>query len=129
MPARADASATDRMIAHVNKFRANNGLPGLKRSDSLVGSARRYAHWMLAHDYFGHQSSIRAAGNFRNLGETLAWHSGSNADVVGTLSQWRHSAPHRAVLLSRAFRFIGAAPSRGNLGGRHVTAWVAQLGG
>jgi uncharacterized protein YkwD len=117
------------MIAKVNKFRASNGVPAVRRSDALVGSARRYAHWMLAHDYFGHQSSIRAAGHFRSLGETLAWHSGSGADVGGTMSQWRNSPPHRAVLLSRAFRYIGTAPARGDLGGRRVTAWVAQLGG
>jgi len=117
------------MVAHINKFRANNGLPALKQSDALVGSARRYAHWMLANDYFGHQPSIRAAGHFRNLGETLAWHSGSKADVGGTLTQWRNSPPHRAVLLSRAFRYVGAAPCRGLLGSMRVTAWVAQFGG
>jgi uncharacterized protein YkwD len=129
LPARANAPASEHMIAHVNKFRTNHGLSPLKQSDALIGSARRYAHWMLANDYFGHQSSIQAAGNFRNLGETLAYHSGWKADVGGTLSQWRHSPSHRAVLLSPAFKYMGAAPSRGRLGSGRVTAWVAQFGG
>jgi len=62
------------------------------------------------------------------LGETLAWHSGWRNRVGATVSRWMASAPHRAVLMSPTYRFIGAGRARGNMGSRRATAWVAQLG-
>ena len=117
------------MIEKVNEARRSTGLPTLQTSEALTGSARDYARYMLKNDYFGHLASIQAAGNFLFLGETLAWHSGWRPRVGRTFSRWMNSPPHRAVLLSPTFRFIGTGRARGRLGTRAATTWVAQLGG
>jgi uncharacterized protein YkwD len=117
------------MIQKVNEMRHSSGLPTLETSEALVGSARNYARYMLKNDYLGHLSSIQAGGNFLFLGETLAWHSGWKPRVGYTLSAWMNSAPHKAVLMSPTYRFIGAGRVRGLLGRSRETAWVAQLGG
>jgi uncharacterized protein YkwD len=83
---------------------------------------------MLKNDYFGHLASIRAGGNFLSLGETLAWHGGWKTRIRWTVSGWMRSPPHRAVLMSPTYRFIGAGRARGNLGSRRATTWVAQVG-
>ena len=84
---------------------------------------------MLKHDYFGHLASIRAAAISSLAGETLAWHTGWRPRVGLTFRHWMASPPHRAVLLSRMFRFIGTGRVRGRFGTSKVTAWVAHLGG
>jgi uncharacterized protein YkwD len=117
------------MIEKVNEMRRSSGLPTLQTSEALMGSARDYARYMLRNDYLGHLASIRAGGNFKFLGETLAWHSGWRPRVSATFSRWMASPPHRAVLLSPTYRFIGTARVRGRLGRGRATAWVAQLGG
>ena len=38
------------------------------------------------------------------------------------------SPTHRAILLSRSFRWVGIGLARGRLGSRVVTAWVAHVG-
>jgi uncharacterized protein YkwD len=117
------------MIEKVNKVRRSSGLPMLRTSEALTSSARGYARYMLRHDYFGHLASLRAGGNFLTEGETLEWHSGWRPRVGLAFSNWMHSPPHRAVLLSRMFRFIGTGRVRGRFGTSKVTAWVAHLGG
>jgi uncharacterized protein YkwD len=116
------------LIQKVNELRRSSGLPTLRVSDELTGSSRSYAHYMLKNDYFGHLASIRAGGNFKMLGETLEWHSGWRDRVRVTVSRWMASPPHRSVLMSPTFRFIGAGKARGTMGSRRATAWVAQLG-
>jgi uncharacterized protein YkwD len=117
------------MIQKVNEMRHSSGLPTLQTSEALVGSARNYARYMLKNDYLGHLSSIQAGGNFLFLGETLAWHTGWKPRVGYTFTAWMNSPPHKAVLLSPTYRFIGAGRVRGLLGRGRETAWVAQLGG
>jgi uncharacterized protein YkwD len=117
------------MIEKVNQTRRSSGLPTLRTSEALVGSARSYARHMLKNDYFGHLSSIQAGGNFLFLGETLEWHSGWRPRVARAFSIWMASPPHRAVLMSPTFRFIGTGRVRGRWGTRRATAWVAHLGG
>jgi uncharacterized protein YkwD len=116
------------LIEKVNEIRRSSGLPTLKVSEELTGSSRSYARYMLKNDYFGHLASIRAGGNFLRLGETLAWHGGWKNKVGATVSRWMASAPHRAVLMSPTYRWMGAGRARGNMGSRRATAWVAQLG-
>lgn len=118
-----------RMVAAVNEVRAQHGLPALAGSTTLHQSARRYAEWMLRADYFGHLSRIRASSRFSMLGETLAWHSGHRPRVASTVRRWMSSPPHRALILHPGFRWLGAGPARGTLGGRPVTAWVLHFGG
>jgi uncharacterized protein YkwD len=132
VPAGAGAVGNDlpqRMVAAVNEVRAQNGLPALGASPALHRSARRYARWMLRNDYFGHLGRIRASSRYSMLGENLSWHSGRRARVARTVRRWMNSPPHRALILHPGFRWLGAGPARGTLGGRRVTAWVLHFGG
>jgi uncharacterized protein YkwD len=117
------------MIDRVNAARSSHGLPALRASEGLTGSARSYARYMLRHDHLGHLSSIRASGSFMWLGENLAWHFDWKPRVRMSFSGWMNSPPHRAVLLSRAARQIGVGRVRGYIDGQRTTAWVAHLGG
>jgi uncharacterized protein YkwD len=117
------------MVAAVNEVRAQHGLTALSASASLHRSARRYARWMLRNDYFGHLGQIRASSRYSMLGENLSWHSGGRPRVGRTVRSWMNSPPHRALILHPGFRWLGAGPARGTLGGRRVTAWVLHFGG
>lgn len=120
---------TGRMVATVNNVRADHGLRPLRPAPRLARSAGRYARWMLRTDYFGHLSRIRASSRFRVLGETLAWHTGRRVRVRATVRSWLRSPPHRALILSGSFRWIGAGHARGRLHSRPSTMWVLHLGG
>jgi uncharacterized protein YkwD len=126
--ANAGADAEARAIDALNGIRTSNGLAPLRASRSLATSANAYARYMLKHDFFGHQARIPVAGRFRTAGETLAWHSGSQPGPRRTVRQWMASPPHRAVLMSSAFRMVGMGMEFGRLGSRPTTMWVAHFG-
>jgi uncharacterized protein YkwD len=133
IPATADAlTASQRaereMTAAINSVRAQHGLPALKRSDSLTGSAERYSSWLMQNDVFGHQSSIQASSRFALLGEALAMHSGHRFKVWSTIRQWLESPPHRAILLHGTMRRQGAGVSRGRYGSGRAVIWVLHVG-
>jgi uncharacterized protein YkwD len=83
---------------------------------------------MLRADYFGHQPRIRASSRYSRLGENLAWRTGPRPRVRYTVAAWLNSPPHRALMLSRGFRWLGAGVARGRLDGRAGTAWVLHFG-
>jgi uncharacterized protein YkwD len=128
-PAAAATPAENEMVDQVNAVRAGQGLRPLRSEPRLGRSAGGYAEWMLRHDYFGHLQRIRAASGFSVVGENLAWHSGFRARVAGTVRAWLDSPPHRALMLSSRFRWIGAGMARGRLDGLASTTWVLHLGG
>jgi uncharacterized protein YkwD len=129
-PAVTDGSELrQRMLHTVNGVRAQHGLAAFHGSATLHRSARAYAGWMLRTDYFGHLSRIRASSRFSLLGEALAWHSGRRALVGRTVRRWLQSPPHRALILHRGFRWLGAGVARGRLAGWRATAWVLHFGG
>jgi uncharacterized protein YkwD len=123
----AGLSAEAQAIESLNQIRASNGLAPLRTSNSLSKSADAYSRHMLAHDFFGHQARIRVASRFHTVGETLAWHSGFQPGARRTVRQWMASPPHRAVLLSSAFRLVGMGMERGRLEGQATTMWVAHV--
>jgi uncharacterized protein YkwD len=130
-PAAAGAAspAQPAMLGKVNAVRAAHGLGPLRASPALHRSARRYARWMLRHDYFGHLKRIRASSRFGLLGENLAWHSGRRPRIGRTIRAWLGSPGHRALLVHPRFRFLGAGMARGTMGARRATAWVLHFGG
>jgi uncharacterized protein YkwD len=127
-PAAGDGNQ-QRMLHAVNSVRAQHGLGPLHGSASLHRSAGSYARWMLRAEYFGHLGRIRASSRFSRLGEALAWHSDNRARVGGTVRRWMNSPPHRALILSSGFRWLGAGMAHGRLGGRQGTTWVLHFGG
>ena len=122
------ASPQRQAISELNQIRHANGLPSLRPSPSLHRSSTRYARHMVSADYFGHASRIAVSSSFGRAGETLAMHSGWTPEPGVTISQWMHSPPHKAVLLSSNFRSVGMGIARGRIGSRLVTVWVAHVG-
>ena len=129
LPASAATPAENEMVEQVNAVRADQGLRPFRAEPRLGRSAGSYAQWMLRHDYFGHLERIRAASGFSLVGENLAWHTGLRPRVAGTVRAWLDSPPHRALMLSSRFRWIGAGMARGRLDGLISTTWVLHLGG
>jgi uncharacterized protein YkwD len=124
----AAADAEREAVDALNDVRRASGLPALRVSDNLNRSSGAYARRMLRLDFFGHGQSIDVAGSFRSAGETLAWHSGWNAQPRKTVARWMASSGHRAVLLSPGFRWVGMGLARGRLGSTVATTWVAHVG-
>jgi uncharacterized protein YkwD len=129
LPSSAAAGDAEReAVDALNDVRRASGLPALRVSNDLNRSSGAYARRMLRLDFFGHGQSIDVAGSFRSAGETLAWHSGWNAQPRRTVARWMDSPGHRAVLLSPGFRWVGMGMARGRLSGRVGTTWVAHVG-
>jgi uncharacterized protein YkwD len=126
-PARID-DAERHMAQAVNDFRRAHGRSGVRMSHSLMRSSARYSNFLMRNDVFGHASRIRASRRFRRLGEVLELHSGRQPQVERALRRWANSPGHRAALLHRRFRWVGAGRSVGRWRGRRMTIWTVQLG-
>jgi uncharacterized protein YkwD len=120
--ARADRAANE-LLSRINGFRAAHGRAPLDRSRALERSAGRYARILLARGSLSHMG-IRPGRRFRRVGENLAWHAGRRARIRTVLRGWKTSPGHRALLLSRGFRWAGLRRARGG-----ATVWVLHLGG
>lgn len=127
VPAAASAGPRDQMLAKVNAYRVANGVPRLHEVASLDRSARRYAHWMLRHQHFGHDNHIHVSRRFRFVGEVLAYHSGRFPGVRLMFNAWRNSPEHAGILRDRTYVDGGFGFAEGRLGGRPVTVWVGHL--
>jgi uncharacterized protein YkwD len=131
MPLPVAAQAADpeqEAVDQVNQLRAERGLAALHVSSSLRHSAKRYALEMLRRDHFGHLAHIEIASRFRYAGEALAIHWNLNAQPLQTVREWMASPPHRVLLMSSRFRYVGLGIARGRFGSRVATTWVAHLG-
>ena len=126
--ATAARSAEDQMLAKINSYRAKNGLPRVRKSKSLTRSAERYSWKQINSGYFGHSSRIQASSKYNRLGEILAYISGSRARVDQTFRMWLNSGGHRAVIMDRGFRYVGAGVAQGRFRGRSAAIWTVQFG-
>jgi uncharacterized protein YkwD len=127
-PVATGSSVESAMVAEVNRARARRGLRPLRGSGALYRSAHRYAAWMLSSDYFGHLARLRVGGHFRRTGEALALLFGRRAQIRRTVRSWMHSPAHRALLLSRRFRALGAGHAAGAYRAHRATTWVLHFG-
>ena len=127
-PAVAARSAEDQMLAKINSYRASHGLPKVRKSKSLTRSAERYSWKQMRGGYFGHANRIQASSKYRRLGEILAWSRGTHARVNNTFRMWLNSGGHRAVIMDRGFRYVGAGRASGNFRGGKATIWTVQFG-
>jgi uncharacterized protein YkwD len=129
----ATASASARMdpteaaILHaMNSLRAQHHLPRLYSSSALERAADSHSAHMLRSHTLSHGAfaqRLRHYTHSRAVGETLAWMSRCNAHQV--VSMWLHSAEHRRIMLSGAYRRVGVG-SRGTSGSCMVTADFAS---
>jgi uncharacterized protein YkwD len=122
------SSPAGAMIAKVNQWRHNRGLPPLHASSSLNRSAQSYASHMMHAGYFGHAGRIHASRRFKTLGEIIEMHRGSRSDLSGALRAWAGSPGHRAILVDGRFSFVGAGKATGRYHGRTMTFWVMHFG-
>ena len=116
------------MVDQINSARARHGVPPLRRAPRLERSASAFARHLMRTDRFGHAARIRAGSSFRALGEVLAMHGGRRPRRPFTVRGWLRSPPHRSVILSPAFRRMGAGRATGRFRGRRATIWVVQVG-
>jgi uncharacterized protein YkwD len=129
LPAPAEGShANGLMLQKINQVRARHGLPSLRRSPSLGRSSGRFAHWLMAHDTFGHRTRVSASHRFHKVAEALAMHRGRKPGVRGTVRRWLRSRAHRSILLSRSRLWLGVGMSRGRFGRHRAVIWVLQTG-
>jgi uncharacterized protein YkwD len=122
-----------------NERRAAAALAALRDDRRLAGAARRFSASMVRDRFFAHVSPegstlaarARAAGyRGARLGETIGWGAGSLGTPAAIVRAWMHSPPHRAILLSRAYRRIGLGVVMGSPAGIAGAATVtADLGG
>lgn len=130
VPAAASAAPADpsaRMIEAINEIRADRGLRPLREAPALDRSATGWAKRIIRTNSFSHGSSYRNNG-FRTTGEILALNHGWQLRPRPALRLWLRSPGHRSLMLSSAFRFVGAGPARGNLSGGATTVWVVHFG-
>ena len=112
----SNRAARAAMLCAINAARAAHGLGALSGESHLRKAAHGHARDMVRHRYFAHQRAggpsfgtrIKRAGyRGRAAGEAIAWGCGSSATVASTVRAWLNSPPHRAILLSGAYRKAG----------------------
>jgi uncharacterized protein YkwD len=118
------ATGEDQVVALLNQVREAHGLSDFTVSAPLRDSARFHSDDMLAKGYFDHSSPTEAwdARISRYLqapliGENIAWGQGSYGTPDGIVSQWMHSATHRAIILTAGLHRIGLGLAAGTFAG------------
>jgi uncharacterized protein YkwD len=128
-PGVASASAGSRLLAGVNQARVSHGVAPLRYSRNLARSASGYSHYMLARNYFGHLSRIRASwSRWSWVGENLAMYYGWGTRVGSIVRGWLNSPPHRRVMLDPRFRSGGVGLAHGRMAGRRATTVTLHVG-
>jgi uncharacterized protein YkwD len=140
MPDRPGVGSSS-VVCVINRARRRHGLAPLAVNQQLRKAGGRYARDMVARHYFSHVSPegrtmgdrLRAigyvAGATYSIGEALGTGTGTEATPGSTVRAWMHSPPHRALLLSPAFREVGIGVMPGTpFGGAGAATYVAEFG-
>jgi uncharacterized protein YkwD len=96
-----------RLIAQINDVRADHGLRKLRVGARIQRGAHAWARHLLRADSFHH---ARLAAR---TGENLAWGTCNWFSPGQAVRAWLRSPSHRALLLDRRFRAVGAGWTRG----------------
>ena len=131
------APAERRLLEAVNRARAERGLPGLRASVLLARPARRHSAVLVRLGYLSHNSGsspfwtrLVAAGfpPQSSMAENLARVPGCDPSGAERVVQlWLASPAHRANMLSRRYRVMGAGASSDRACNR--TVYNADFGG
>lgn len=126
----SDPAATMRtqMLSAINAARAQRGLPAVRLSPVLSGSAGSYAHAMIALDRWAHAQSFQHGTGFREVGEILARCPDASPDIRATLAAWLASPEHRPILLGSQYGYAGIGFARGRMGSQTAAVWVVRFG-
>ncbi|TMK72342.1 MAG: CAP domain-containing protein [Actinobacteria bacterium] len=133
------------VLADLNAFRKENGLPALRLSVALSRAARQHSMEMAARGYFSHNSANGSTFDkriarfypmgfhrFWSVGENLLW-SSPDVGATGAINMWINSPEHKANMLNRRWREIGLAAvhsdaAPGTYSGRPVTIVTTDFG-
>ena len=137
-PTKAEA----RIIAEVNRVRANRGLAKVRYRSSLITAARAHTRELCDRELLSHTSKcgwsvgqrVRHFGytttdcTYWTVGEDLARAEAgtSAARARAIVRRWMRSPAHRAVLLTARMRDIGVGVRVGADGMKYVTVDVGR---
>lgn len=105
----------------INAERAARGEAALRSNADLRGTAQRHSEAMLRHNYFGHvspggstpETRIQASGYVGSqvtewgVAENVGWGPTGGATPAAAVAKWMASPPHRANILTAAYRDTG----------------------
>lgn len=115
------------VLAEVNNFRAQNGLPPVRLNPQLNNAAQSHSDFQAATSKMSHDGAggsqvsdrVRQQGyNFRSVNENVAWNQKTPQEVV---QAWINSPGHRANLLSPSVTEVGV--------GFNNYYWTLNMGG
>jgi uncharacterized protein YkwD len=142
----APESAAKRVLVRatlclLNAQRARRGLGAVRLNDDLSTAARGHSRAMVSKRFFSHTSPdgttfldrIKATGYLSgarswNVGENIAYGSGSLSTPRAISRAWMKSPGHRANILSSAFRSIGVGIASGTPVGRDGGTYTTDFG-
>ncbi len=129
-----------RFLQLINNYRAQQGRPALKISDTLSEASARHSLDMGRYRFFSHTTQgsswfpagstpwdrMRRTGYTYNatMGENIA---GGQSTAQQVFDAWRASSEHRANMLNSSFRVIGVA-RRVVSGSPYTSYWTTDLG-
>jgi uncharacterized protein YkwD len=114
------------VLCLLNNERAKAGLIALRLDPQLTAASLAHSQDMVANTFFAHESPsgsspvsrMRAAGYIPSsgawqVGENIAWGSGSYGSLGSIMQAWMNSPPHRENILDPAFRDVGVGIAPG----------------
>ena len=129
--AAADFCATadeQELVAYINDWRASNGKPALRMSQTVGAAARHHAVDMANQDYFDHTGRDGSSAGDRMeahgypydafWGETIA---GSASGALDAFNQFKNSPGHNDIMLNAAYTTIGVG--RGDNANTAIKWW------
>jgi uncharacterized protein YkwD len=118
------SAGEQQVLTLLNQIRQQNGLSTLALSAPLRNAARAHSADMLQRKFFDHDSPtetwdarIARYLNAPLTGENIAWGAGSYGTPAGIVSQWMHSPPHRAIILTPDMHRVGLGLAAGTFNG------------
>lgn len=139
------ALVRDAILCLINRERLNAGERALVAAPSLSAAAQRHSEDMGLHDYFEHvgphgdtpSARMRASGYLNGaqgfeVGENIAFGTGSLATPRAIVAGWMASPGHRANILDPGFRDTGvgayAHPPASFAGGQRGAVYTEDFG-
>jgi uncharacterized protein YkwD len=128
------------LLRAINHIRVAYGLGHVRRARALRGIALAHSEDMLRHEYFAHTSPTGSTMAYRikrsgfvggyswQAGEVLPWGVGTRASAKATAAAWLKSSPHRAIMLSATYHWVGIGRNCGRfLGYAYACVWTADF--
>ena len=134
------ATAQTAMLCLTNYARAQNGLPPLRLNTSLnaAGQAKlasdmscgEFSHTPCGNPFDSVFASYVQGATSYQIGENIAWGTGSFGTPRSTMNGWLHSTGHRENILTAAYAELGVGYLSGQTfqGYTGATLWSQEFG-